>query len=75
MSENNNKPNYFCHAYTESSQDGFICWLIDWTRCDVEPEYEQIKKCGQGFLKALFSKHCEKIPKDLALANVKFINR
>ena len=62
MSQDNYKPNFFYHSYTKSSQDGFICWLIDWMTCNGKPEYVQIKECAREFLEVLLSKHNKKIP-------------
>lgn len=75
MFEHINKPNFFYHAYTESSQDGFICWLIDWVHRNVEPEHEQVKACGLQFLGALFDKHGEKVPKNLSKTNVEIFQQ
>ena len=46
MCEATDKPNIFRYATKELSQDAVICWLIEWAYHD-DPEYEQLRKCGQ----------------------------
>lgn len=56
--------NLFNYAYKELSQDAVICWLIKWAFYDGSG-YEDLRKCGQNFVEALFKKHDKEVPQDV----------
>ena len=58
------KPNIFKYATKELSQDAVICWLIKWAFYDGSG-YEDLRKCGQNFIAALFKKHDKEVPQDV----------
>ena len=49
---NSKKPNLFCYATKELSQDAMICWLISWAACKEDKE---LQSCGLRFVNALLN--------------------
>ncbi len=54
---NSKKPNLFCYATKELSQDAMICWLIAWAGCKegASSEDEKLRRCGRRFVNALLN--------------------
>ncbi|PIR00224.1 MAG: hypothetical protein COV66_07705 [Nitrospinae bacterium CG11_big_fil_rev_8_21_14_0_20_45_15] len=55
-------PNLFTYAYSELSQDAFICWLLEWARLENKEENEQLHNCGINLINCFFDKHHKSKP-------------
>ncbi len=49
---NSKRPNLFCYATKELSQDAMICWLI---ACAGSSEDKELRRCGRRFVNALLN--------------------
>lgn len=52
----NEKPNLFCYATSELSQDAFICWLLAWSDDKYKQTHSEMNQVSRNVLKMFFDK-------------------
>ncbi|MCY4346512.1 MAG: PD-(D/E)XK nuclease family protein [Aestuariivita sp.] len=55
------RPNLFCYATSELSQDAFLCWLIKWADTEYAKIDPVLHRTGMEFLKSI-GRECEPNP-------------
>ena len=50
------KPNLFCYATSELSQDAFLLWLIEWANKDYQHADSALHTCATSFVQELLGK-------------------
>lgn len=53
MSTINKKPNIFSYATSELAQDGFLCWLLEWSKESNKSYNSELNQCAVHFVKEL----------------------
>lgn len=51
------RPNLFCFATKELSQDAMVCWLLSWANLEHKAEDPELHTCAVRFVNALRRKH------------------
>ncbi len=65
------KPNLFTYATSELSQDALICWLLSWASPEFKKSDNDLNKCANNLIKALFDKHKIKLPTKIEQIEIK----
>ena len=55
------RSNLFSDA-TESSQDAFVCWLLEWAKPQYKNLDAELHECAVEFIRELFAKHHQNAP-------------
>ncbi len=64
-------PNLFDFAYSELSQDAFLCWLLSWAKEEYATADTSLHQCARRFIAALFEKHGLSAPAPISKIEIK----
>jgi hypothetical protein len=62
---NEEKPNIFKFGTSESTQDAFICWLLEWAKPDLKSSNLKLHQTAQKMIKEFFKKAGKKLEEDI----------